>query len=97
MTEATKNITITLDTNMDISAAEKFLQEVREAFPVHDTVIFDASAVERLTTPAVQIMLSAFAQADSEGKSCHVSSPSESMMNTFSHFGLAEQIQQRVQ
>ena len=70
---------IVLEACLDISHANAFSAQVREAFEASDAITINGAAVERITTPAIQILLSLFNTADKANNACYVAKASDAM------------------
>ena len=80
--------TITLEAVCDISAAEALLDKAKEAFSSAGGLAFNGAKVERITTPCIQIILSACKAAKAQGSNCSVAEPSDPMRTAFADLGL---------
>lgn len=72
-----------LGATLDMGAAEGLLLELRQRLQFDEPLCIDASAVETLTMPCVQLILAA-----AKGASVHVADPSEAFQNAFADLGL---------
>lgn len=77
-----------LPETLDISTAEDLLGELKKAAEQSTSITIDGSKAERITTPAIQLLLAlekSFEKADTE---LHVISPSENLQAAFADLGL---------
>ncbi|WP_298723103.1 STAS domain-containing protein [uncultured Ferrovibrio sp.] len=74
--------------SMDLRAAEPLLHSFHEIMAQGGKVVIDASAVDRLSTPCVQILLSAAQHMEQNGISFVIKSPSDSFVTAFDDLGL---------
>jgi two-component system chemotaxis response regulator CheY len=76
--------TLRLGPNLDLGAAEELLVELRQRLQFSDPLCIDASAVETLTLPCVQLILS----AAKGGNRVNVANPSLAFQSAFADLGL---------
>ncbi|MFN4312373.1 MAG: STAS domain-containing protein [Ferrovibrio sp.] len=74
--------------SMDLRTAEPLLHSFHEIMASGGKVVIDASAVERLSTPCVQILLSAVQHMEQHGIPFIVKSPSDAFVSAFDDLGL---------
>lgn len=74
--------------SMDLRAAEPLLHSLHEMMAQGGKVVIDASPVERLSTPCVQILLSAAQHMEQHGIPFVVKSPSDAFVTAFDDLGL---------
>lgn len=74
--------------SMDLRAAEPLLHSFHEIMAQGGKVVIDASAVDRLSTPCVQILLSAAQHMEQHGISFVIKAPSDSFVTAFDDLGL---------
>jgi chemotaxis protein CheX len=79
---------IALAASMDLRAAEPLLHSFHEILAQGGRVVIDASVVERLSTPCVQILLSAAKHMEEHGIPFVVKSPSDAFVSAFDDLGL---------
>ncbi len=79
---------------LDISYAERFRKELMEYFEksAKQGVQLDASSVNRITTPCVQILLSLAKSCGLAKVNFKLSSPSEAFTRAFSDLGLTNEL-----
>ena len=80
-----------LPAQVDISSAASFFDSVNAAY-ASGSITFDASKVDRITTPGVQILLSATKTAKENGGKASVLEPSESFKTIISDLGFSNQL-----
>ncbi len=81
---------------MDIVGAEEFLGQLKDMNNSGVDIVLDGNNIERLTTPCVQLMLSASVTAESNGVSFIVKNPSDVMFEVFEDIGLSDRLAQWV-
>lgn len=74
--------------SMDLRTAEPLLHSFHEIMATGGKVVIDASAVERLSTPCVQILLSAAQHMEQHGIPFVVKAPSDAFVSAFDDLGL---------
>lgn len=79
---------------VDIKNVEAFLSSVRDAMANSNDIELDCSKVERMTTPGIQVILSAAKTAVEKGGKITLKDPSENMTVIFNDLGLSEQLQE---
>jgi chemotaxis protein CheX len=79
---------------LDISYAEKFKNEVMEVLEKHAEkgVTLNASSVNRITTPCVQIIIALAKSSEMAKVKFKISSPSEAFRKAFDDLGLSKQL-----
>lgn len=84
---------IVLKELMDITYAEKLLAEMTKYInSASGNIVFDASEVTRLTTPCVQVILSASKEAQHNGLKIVFDKVSEAFEKTFNDLGLQNEL-----
>lgn len=86
---------VILEASLDISRAEALKAQLMDALETQPALRLQAEAVERITTPAIQIILALLRSCDKAGKPCEILSPSEAMQTAFAQLGLSDHLQQR--
>ena len=86
--ESSETISITLPAFLDIAAAQDFHKALLENVASAHTMILDCSEVARMTTPAVQLLISTSKTAESAGKSVVILNPSNVMEQSFRELGV---------
>lgn len=82
-----------LPASLDIVSAGEFYTSMKEAVKSKPkTLVLDAGAVERITTPCIQILLSASLTQEDNGGGLAIENPSETMEKAFADLGLSEQL-----
>jgi len=79
---------LTLAATMDIRAAEPLLHSVQEVLASGSKVTVDASAVDRLSTPCVQVLISGIQQMEQSSIPFVIKSPSDAFVSAFDDLGL---------
>ena len=79
---------LSLVASMDLRAADPLLHSFHEIMGQGGRVVIDASAVDRLSTPCVQILLSAVQHMEQHGMSFVIKSPSDAFVTAFDDLGL---------
>lgn len=79
---------LALVASMDLRTAEPLLHSFHEIMAAGGKVVIDASAVERLSTPCVQILLSAAQHMEQHSIPFVVKSPSDAFVSAFDDLGL---------
>ncbi len=74
---------------LDLGAAEAFCQSLRDAL-VLEGLDLDGSAVERVTTPCLQLLLSASMSAAAQGVAFRINAPSPALCAAIAELGLGE-------
>ncbi|HEX6959355.1 MAG TPA: STAS domain-containing protein [Ferrovibrio sp.] len=74
--------------SMDLRAAEPLLHSFHEVMAHPGKVEIDASAVDRLSTPCVQILLSAAQHMEQQGIPFVIKAPSDAFVSAFDDLGL---------
>ena len=88
---------IELDCDLDLVAAAALKERLLEAIDQGIEVIVDASSVERLTTPCVQVLVAAARSLTERDQSLALKDPSEAFVSAFSDLGLDAVVQQWVE
>lgn len=91
-----KEARIALDDVLDISSAQSLHAQVSEAFVNHSSIVLEASKVERMTTPAAQIILSLLQSSNAEKKACRIESGSEPFVQACRDLGLNQLLDEKV-
>lgn len=79
---------LSLVSSMDLRAADPLLHSFHEIMGQGGKVVIDASAVDRLSTPCVQILLSAVQHMEQHGIPFVIRSPSDAFVTAFDDLGL---------
>ncbi len=74
--------------SMDLRAAEPLLHSLHEILAQGGKVVIDAAAVDRLSTPCVQILLSAAQHMEQHGIPFVIRAPSDAFVSAFDDLGL---------
>ena len=86
---ASSSHTMTLPAILDITHAASFLEEAKHA-SAYESLTLDANAVERITTPCLQILLSLQATVEKAGGAVTYSSPSDAFTHAVATLGLTD-------
>ena len=81
-------VTVPLSPVLDITASEPLRDSLLEASASGRKVVIDASAVERLSTPCIQVILAAGRSFKEQGLEYSLFSPSETFVSAFDDLGL---------
>lgn len=79
---------LNLVASMDLRAADPLLHSFHEIMGQGGRVVIDASAVDRLSTPCVQILLSAVQHMEQHDIPFVIRSPSDAFVTAFDDLGL---------
>ena len=88
---------IDLDSDLELVAATTLKERLIEAVDRDVAVVIDASSVERLTTPCVQVLVAAAQSLAGQDKGLMFKDPSEAFVSAFSDLGLEDVLQQWVE
>lgn len=88
ITKSDDTTQLSLVASMDLRAAEPLLHSFHEIMAQGGKVVVDASAVDRLSTPCVQILLSAAQHMEQHGIPFVIKSPSDAFVSAFDDLGL---------
>ena len=83
-----EGVQLGLVASMDLRAAEPLLHSLHEILGQGGKVVIDAAAVDRLSTPCVQILLSAAQHMEQHGIPFVIRSPSDAFVSAFDDLGL---------
>lgn len=83
-----------LPAQLDIRAVEQFFDRLRTIAEEADVAMIDASKVERITTPCVQIVLSLSKTLEENGGRLKLKAASDVFHNAFADLGLTHCIKQ---
>ena len=81
-------VQLKLAATMDLRAAEPLLQSVQESLGMGGKVVVDAAAVDRLSTPCVQVLIAALQHMEQNGTPFVIKSPSDAFVSAFDDLGL---------
>ena len=82
-----------LPAQVDIASAAQVCNEVKSSCMGND-IAFDASAVDRITTPGVQLLIAASSAAKNRGGALHISNPTKEFSNIVSDLGFSNQLKE---
>ncbi len=82
-----------LPESADILEAEAILQQCSEAVEADKTVVIDASKVEKLTTPVVQLLLALEKNLNANSHALLLDKPSDAVVDVFDTLGLGDKIE----
>ncbi|HLT77053.1 MAG TPA: STAS domain-containing protein [Ferrovibrio sp.] len=88
ITKTDDAVQLGLVASMDLRAAEPLLHTFHEALGHNGKIVIDASAVDRLSTPCVQILLSAAQHMEQHNIPFVIRSPSDAFVTAFDDLGL---------
>lgn len=96
ITKVDEGTQLTLAATMDIRAAEPLLGSLQEALsanpaqgqPGGGKIVIDASSVDRLSTPCVQVLIGALQDMEQNGIPFVLKSPSDAFVSAFDDLGL---------
>ena len=97
MTPPQTALVIDLACDLDLSVAGELKDQLLDAVHGDSDLVVDASSVERLTTPCVQILIAAARSLTEQGSGLVLKSPSEPFVSAFSDLGLSAVMQQWVE
>ena len=87
---------IELPSSLEIRDAGEFLATIKCGLESGDNLTINASEVDRITTPCIQIIMSAIKTLDAKGGSCTIKSPSKPFLQAFEDLGAAELVEKYV-
>lgn len=76
---------------VDITCAAVLHKELQEACEHTGRLVLKAAAVERMTTPAVQLITSLAVSLKQQNKQLVIAEPADAVVNVFSDLGLTAQ------
>lgn len=82
-----------LASDLDLTAAQALHEFVRGAGLSHQNIIFDGSNVERIGTPAVQVLLAGARFFAVEGQTLTIRQPSADLTEALDDLGLWDEFQ----
>ncbi|MDB2414576.1 STAS domain-containing protein [Rickettsiales bacterium] len=85
-----EKISITLPEVMDISTAESILEQLKKA----GDISLDASKVEKITTPGVQLIISADLSMQNNKGSFSIENPSDIFTSSLNNLGFSEKLKE---
>ena len=80
--------------DLDIRAAVSLQDALSTALDQSDALLLDASKVERLSTPCVQIIISAMKSLENEGRSFRIVDATPQFVEFFDELGFATALEQ---
>ena len=83
-----------LPSDLDLAMAQPLLDSLRTGFGASDTVVADASAVERVSTACIQALLAASRHATEQNRTFAIAQPSEVLTEACEDLGLAPWLKQ---
>jgi anti-anti-sigma regulatory factor len=83
---------VTLTPVVDLTAAESLKDALLDACGGTGSVVIDGAAVERIDTPALQILLAAAAVLHSENRVFSLVGPSQALMDAMADLGFAAEL-----
>jgi chemotaxis protein CheX len=91
ITASTEGETLALAASMDLTEAEGLYQALRQGLQ-HGGIVLDGSAVERVSTPCLQLLAAAAASAAANGVVFRLHGPSTVLLTAISQLGLGAAI-----
>lgn len=82
-----------LPAQMDITSIAQISNDITSMY-TGNNITFDASKVERITTPGVQLLLATSGTAKARGGKVLVQEPSEAFTNIISELGFSNQLKE---
>jgi anti-anti-sigma regulatory factor len=79
---------------LDLTAAEELRSRILDVAAAADGLVLDASSVEVLTSPCVQILVSASATLSGDGKQMQLRAPSAAFRSAMEDLGLGPILEQ---
>ncbi len=83
---------IQLPAQFDLSVLSQLKDELASAFAARDGVILNATAVERVGTPAIQLLLAAGKEFSADEQPFSLRAPSPALIAAFDDLGLGGQV-----
>lgn len=84
--------TVHLPAVLDLDAAIQLRKSLMEELSEAESILLDAEEVERLGTPAVQVLLSAAVTLKAEGRALRIGNATEAVQGAFHDLGLGAQL-----
>lgn len=78
---------ITLPASLDIAGAADFLDQCKKLQSIPAPLCFDASGVERFTTPCLQVLVAFVKKRTESGLSLSINTPTSAFSNTVKTLG----------
>ena len=82
---------INLPEQLDIAALAALKEELVNAASSSGSLRIDGAAVERVSTPAVQLLLAAARAIEADGRTIRLESPSQTLSAAFQDLGLEQE------
>lgn len=82
------SVEIGLVSTMDIHVCSALKETFLEALPIGKEVVIDASRVDRMSTPCIQVLLSAAKTMTENDQAFALRQPSEEFVTAFNELGL---------
>jgi anti-anti-sigma regulatory factor len=89
-----KSVALTLSPVVDILAAPDLHAALLKALERGRTIAIDAAPVERISTPAIQVLLAAAKAAEAAKLKFRVTNPSPALVSAFADLGLKPTLDQ---
>lgn len=89
-----KSVALSLSSVVDILAAPVLHAALLKALERRRPIVIDAAPVERISTPAIQVLLAAAKAADAAKLDFRVESPSPAVVSAFADLGLTPALDQ---
>ena len=89
---ARDNDVVALSSVLDLTAAHALKETLVEALSLHASLVVDGANVERVGTPAVQVLLAAFRRPAAGSQHLALREPSPVLCAAFEDLGLAAEL-----
>lgn len=86
------NVPLRLPSSLDFSGVQKLAEDLRTVHIDNLCVQIDAGDVDRIGTPAAQVLFAAALQADGDGQRFEVVNKTENFSQAFEDLGLSDQV-----
>lgn len=73
---------------LDLAAAQTLCQALRDSLRQGDAILLAGNMVERVSTPGIQVLLAAAADARAQGLAFHLLEPSPALADALADLGL---------
>ncbi len=85
-----KDAVITLPSVLNLGVAEELREKFMQTLVVDSDITLDASDVSTLTTPCLQVLVSAGRTVEEGGNSFSINNPSDAVKEAFDDLGLTD-------
>ncbi|MGB1540132.1 MAG: STAS domain-containing protein [Rickettsiales bacterium] len=87
---------VILPSFLDIGSCEDLHRTLSDALTgLNKPLVIEAGEVERITTPAIQLILATGLAAEALSQQCTIGHPSEAMERSFAELGLTAELEKR--